>query len=219
MSQLEEMDEGLEQTAPVWAVFGDLMTGLLGAFVLVLLGVLVVQMDLVDHLQLEVQKRQVEEQRRMTLEKALAGPLASGRVTLNNGRIGISGSVLFPFNSDQLRPEGRALLKSLVQPLKVYLAERDEMLMVSGFTDDRPIQEGNRRFADNLELSAQRALTVTRALVEEGMPSSLTFAAAFGAEQPVASNASEAGRVLNRRVEMAPVPKSAPAADARDPRS
>ena len=219
MSRLEEMDEGLEQTAPVWAVFGDLMTGLLGAFVLVLLGVLVVQMDLVDHLQLEVQKRQAEEQRRMTLEKALAGPLASGRVTLNNGRIGISGSVLFPFNSDQLRPEGRALLKSLVQPLKVYLAERDEMLMVSDFTDDRPIQEGNRRFADNLELSAQRALTVTRALVDEGMPSSLTFAAAFGAEQPVASNASEAGRVLNRRVEMAPVPKSAPAADARNPRS
>ena len=69
MSRLEEMDEGLEQTAPVWAVFGDLMTGLLGAFVLVLLGVLVVQMDLVDHLQLEVQKRQAEEQRRMTLEK------------------------------------------------------------------------------------------------------------------------------------------------------
>lgn len=218
MSHLEEMDEGLEQTAPVWAVFGDLMTGLLGAFVLVLLGVLVVQMDLVDHLQVEVQKRQAEEQRRMTLEKALAGPLASGRVTLNNGRIGISGSVLFPFNSDQLRPEGRALLKSLVQPLKVYLAERDEMLMVSGFTDDRPIQEGNRRFADNLELSAQRALTVTRALVDEGMPSSLTFAAAFGAEQPVASNASEAGRVLNRRVEMAPVPKSAPTADAHDKR-
>ena len=224
MSQLEEMDEGLEQTAPVWAVFGDLMTGLLGAFVLVLLGVLVVQMDLVDHLQVEVQKRQVEERRRISLEKALAGPLAAGRVTLNNGRIGISGSVLFPFNSDQLRPEGRALLKSLVQPLKVYLAERDEMLMVSGFTDDRPIQEGNRRFADNLELSAQRALTVTRALVDEGMPSSQTFAAAFGAEQPVASNANEAGRVLNRRVEMAPVPKSAPApapaavTDGRDPR-
>lgn len=219
MSPLEEMDEGLEQTAPVWAVFGDLMTGLLGAFVLVLLGVLVVQMDLVDHLQVEVQKRQLEERRRISLEKALAGPLAAGRVTLNNGRIGISGSVLFPFNSDQLRPEGRALLKSLVQPLKVYLAERDEMLMVSGFTDDRPIQEGNRRFADNLELSAQRALTVTRALVDEGMPSSQTFAAAFGAEQPVASNASEAGRVLNRRVEMAPVPKSAPAPapDSRDP--
>ncbi|MFZ4288136.1 OmpA family protein [Variovorax sp. HJSM1_2] len=202
-------DDGLEQTAPVWAVFGDLMAGLLGAFVLVLVGVLVVQMDLVSNLQAEVQKRQVEEQRRMALEKALAIPLASGRVTLNNGRIGISGNVLFPLNSDQLRPDGRQLLKSLVPALQAYLGERDDMLMVSGFTDDKPIQEGNRRFTDNLELSAQRALTVSRAMIEEGMPASRVFAAAFGAEQPVASNTSEQGRTLNRRVEMAPVPRSA----------
>ena len=144
----------------------------------------------------------------MALEKALAAPLAAGRVTLRDGRIGISGSVLFAVNSDQLRPEGRALLQSLVQPLRVYLGERNEMLMVSGFTDDKRIQEGNRRFEDNLELSAQRALTVTRALIEEGMPSSQVFAAAFGAEQPVAPNSSEDGRALNRRVEMAPVPRA-----------
>ena len=209
MSFLDEREDGIEQTAPVWAVFGDLMSGLLGAFVLILVGVLVVQMDLMANLEAEVEKRRVEEKRRIALEKALAVPLASGRVTLNNGRIGISGSVLFPVNSDQLRPDGRLLLKSLVPPLQVYLGERDEMMMVSGFTDDKPVHEGNQRFADNLELSAQRALTVTRALIEEGMPSSRVFAAAFGAEQPVATNANEKGRALNRRVEMAPVPKSA----------
>ncbi|MDI1261256.1 OmpA family protein [Aquabacterium sp.] len=209
MSELDDAGNGLEDTAPVWAVFGDLMAGLLGAFVLILVGVLVVQMDLVANLQSEVHKRQVEEKRRIALEKALAIPLATGRVTLNNGRIGISGSVLFPVNSDQLRPEGRQLLKGLVQPLLVYLGERDEMLMVSGFTDDKGIRDSaGKRFADNLELSAQRALTVTRALMEEGMPSSRVFAAAFGPEQPVASNADEKGRALNRRVEMAPVPKS-----------
>jgi flagellar motor protein MotB len=93
----------------------------------------------------------------------------------------------------------------------VYLGERHEMLMVSGFTDDKPLREGNRRYADNLELSAQRALTVTRALIAEGMPSAQVFAAAFGAEQPVASNGSEQGRALNRRVEMAPVPRTGPA--------
>lgn len=215
MMELDDSDAGAQQAAPVWAVFGDLMSGLVGAFVLVLVGVLVVQMDLVASLQAEVAKRRTEEQRRIALEKALAIPLASGRVTLNDGRIGISGSVLFPVNSDQLRPEGQQLLRSLVHPLRVYLGERGELLMVSGFTDDRRIQEGNRRFADNLELSAQRALTVTRALIEEGMPSSQVFAAAFGAEQPVASNASESGRALNRRVEMAPVPRSSAAAGER----
>ena len=215
MSELDEA--GASEAAPVWTVFGDLMSGLLGAFVLILIGVLVTQMDLVASLKSEVEKRRIEEQRRMALEHALAVPLAAGRITLNDGRIGISGSVLFATNSDQLRPEGRQLLKTLVQPLRVYLGERHEMLMVSGFTDDRPVHEGNRRFADNLELSAQRALTVTRALVEEGMPRAQVFAAAFGPEQPVASNASEAGRARNRRVEMAPVPRaqSAAAAEAR----
>jgi flagellar motor protein MotB len=208
---MDEVDASIEHTAPVWAVFGDLMSGLLGAFVLILVGVLGVQMELASSLEAEVQKRQAEEQRRQALEKALAIPLASGRVTLNNGRIGISGSVLFALNSDQLQPEGRQLLKSLAAPLGAYLGARDEMLMVSGFTDDRPVLGSNRQFADNWELSAQRALTVTRAMIDEGIPSSSIFAAAFGPEQPVASNADGEGRSRNRRVEMAPVPKSAKA--------
>ncbi|MCC2674417.1 MAG: chemotaxis protein motility protein-like protein [Ramlibacter sp.] len=211
-----ELDDGdaSAPVAPVWAVFGDLMSVLLGAFVLVLVGTLVVQMDLVTSLQAEVEKRRIEEQRRMALEKALAVPLASGRITVRDGRIGISGSVLFAVNSDELRPEGEQLLRSLVEPLRVYLGERNELLMVSGFTDDRPLRESNRRFADNLELSAQRALTVTRALIAQGMPSSQVFAAAFGPEQAVAPNADEAGRALNRRVEMAPVPRNAAALGA-----
>ncbi|HTH09016.1 MAG TPA: OmpA family protein [Acidovorax sp.] len=213
----DTLDDASEQTAPAWAVFGDLMAGLLGAFVLILVGVLVVQIDLVASLKQEVEKRQMEEKRRMALEKALAVPLASGRVTLHQGRIGISGSVLFAAGSAELRPEGRQLLKSLVLPLQVYLKERDEMLMVSGFTDNTSLVQGrHQRFADNLELSAQRALTVTRALIEEEMPSSQVFAAAFGAEQPVADNADEKGRAQNRRVEMAPVPRAASAKPARD---
>ena len=203
---VDDVDAGMEHTAPVWAVFGDLMSGLLGAFVLILVGVVAVQMDLTLHLQDEVKKRQIEEQRRTSLEKALAIPLATGRITLNNGRIGISGQVLFALNSDQLQPEGRRLLTSLVPPLRAYLTAREELLMVSGFTDDRSIRGG--RFADNWELSAQRALTVTRTLIEEGMPSSMVFAAAFGAEQPVKPNTDDAARAQNRRVEMAPVPKT-----------
>jgi flagellar motor protein MotB len=214
----EDIDGGLEPSVPVWAVFGDLMSGLVGAFVLILVGALGMQLDLAAKLEAEVQQRQVETQRREALEQALAGPLAAGRVTLNNGRIGISGSVLFAFNSADLQPEGKQLLKSLAAPVAAYLRARDEVLMVSGFTDDRQMRQtkdGNRPFADNWELSAQRALTVTRALIEEGVPSSSVFAAAFGSEQAVASNADAEGRSKNRRVEMAPTPRQSNASAKR----
>jgi len=209
MHALGDDDAGYEASAPVWAVFGDLMAGLLGAFVLILVLVIGVQLELASQLETAVQQRQAEQLRRQTLEQALAGPLASGRVTLVDGRIGISGSVLFAQNSDQLQPEGQQLLKSLAAPLAGYLRARDELLMVSGFTDNRLLREGNRAFADNWELSAQRALTVTRALIEAGVPAAQVFAAAFGPEQPVAANTDAAGRARNRRVEMAPVPRVA----------
>ncbi|MHA7682516.1 OmpA family protein [Cupriavidus sp. PET2-C1] len=203
----EEIDAGVEPAVPIWAVFGDLMSVLLGAFVLILVSVIGVQLELSTRLEEEVKQRQVEKHRREALEQALAGPLAAGRVTLVNGRIGIKGSVLFALNSDQLQPEGREVLKSLAAPLSAYLQAREEILMVSGFTDDRQMREANRRFADNWELSAQRALTVTRALIDEGVPPSSVFAAAFGAEQPVTSNANDEGRAKNRRVEIAPIPR------------
>ena len=203
----EDIDGGAEVIAPIWPAFADLMSALLGAFVLILVCVIGVQLELSTRLEQEVKQRQMETQRRKTLEQALAGPLAAGRVTLVNGRIGINGSVLFALNSDQLQPEGREVLKSLAGPLSAYLRASDQILMVSGFTDDRQVRGANRGFADNWELSAQRALTVTRALIEEGIPSSSVFAAAFGSGQPVGSNTDEAGRARNRRVEIAPVPR------------
>ncbi len=201
----DSLDTGVESSTPVWAAFGDLMSVLLGAFVLILLGVIAMQLQLETRLE-------AEQQRRQTLEQALAAPLAAGRITLVDGRIGIRGNVLFALNSDQLQPEGQELLRSLAAPLSDYLRANDEILMISGFTDDRPIHDGNRRFADNWELSAQRALTVTRTLVDEGMPATSVFAAAFGSEQPVDSNDTEEGRARNRRVEMAPVPRRSQAA-------
>ncbi|MFT7721245.1 MAG: OmpA family protein [Roseateles sp.] len=208
------MDEPLEIEqddlgAPAWAAFGDLMAGVLGAFVLVLAAALVGQLDLAGRLEAEVQQRQAEQARREALERALAGPLADGRITLVEGRIGISGAVLFATGSDQLHADGRALLKSLATPLRTYLAQRDEVLMVSGFTDDRGLVAGRGapKFADNWELSAQRALNVARALMAEGLPPDAVFAAAFGPQRPVASNGDAAGRALNRRVEIAPTPR------------
>jgi flagellar motor protein MotB len=209
-----DLDAGAESAVPVWAVFGDLMAGLLGAFVLILLCALGAQQELSSRLEDEVNRHRAESLRLHDLERALAVPLAAGRVTLDHGRIGISGSVLFAFNAADLQPEGRQLLKSLAAPLAGYLRSTDQMLMVSGFTDDRQVRDGNRRFADNWELSAQRALTVTRALIEEGVPAPAIFAAAFGAQQPVASHDGSEGRSRNRRVEMAPTPRPKATGDA-----
>ena len=215
-----DLDSSIDDQAgtalPVWAAFGDLMSVLLGAFVLILVGVIALQLQLQIKLDEEIAQRKVETQRRQTLEQALAGPLASGRITLVDGRIGIRGNVLFALNSDQLQTEGRDLLKSLARPLAEYLRARDEALMISGFTDNRQVSGSNDKYADNWELSAQRALTVTRALIAEGLPAESVFAAAFGAQQPVGSNADEAGRASNRRVEMAPVPRLKPVPQAAD---
>lgn len=193
---------------PVWAVFGDLMAALVGIFVLVLVWTLGLQVELSRSLEEEVALRQSEQERREQLERALSDPLAQGRITLRDGRIGISGQLLFALNSAELQEEGRELIVSLVEPLQAWLGQREELLMVSGFTDDLPIQEGNSRFADNWELSAQRALTVTRELIAAGMPRELVFAAAFAEQQPVVANTDADSRARNRRVEMAPVPRS-----------
>lgn len=203
----EDIDGGFEG-APVWTAFGDLMSALLGAFVLILVGVIGMQLELSGKLEQALRQSKLETQRRESLEKALAIPLAAGRVTLVNGHIGIAGNVLFAHNSAQLQPEGKVLLKSLAAPLSAYLNANDQVLMVSGFADDQQVLAGNRRFADNWDLSAQRALTVMRELIADDVPANAVFAAAFGSELPVSSNADDAGRAKNRRVEIAPVPRA-----------
>ena len=203
----DEIEFDAESSATTWAAFGDLMSVLLGAFVLILASVIGIQLLLHNRLDEEVKQRQAQTAKLKTLEQALAAPMAAGRITVIDGRIGISGSVLFALNSDQLQPEGRELLQSIAGPLREYLHAREEILMVSGFTDNQPVRVANARFADNLELSAARALIVTRTLIADGVPSASVFAAAFGAEQPVSPNDDEAGRAKNRRVEIAPIPR------------
>ena len=202
-----EGGEGLD-SAPVWMAVGDLMAGMLGLFVMFLLWTLVLQADMAADLAAEKQARTEVTQRLDTLEQVLAGPLAAGRISVVNGRIGIRGNVLFDINSAALTAEGEALLVELAAPLDKYLRGRDEIVMVSGFTDDQPIHTRYGPFQDNWELSAQRALTVTRALVTAGLAPQRLFAAGFGEHHPSVPNADAASRARNRRVEIVPVPRS-----------
>jgi flagellar motor protein MotB len=201
-------EDGIE-SAPIWPAFGDLMACLFGMFVLFFVWTVSLEATLARDLADERTGRAAESARREALERALAGPLAEGRITLVDGRIGIRGSVLFALNSAELRDEGAQVLRDIAGPLRAYLAERGELVMVSGFTDDLAIHGGAGGFRDNWELSTQRALTVTRALEADGMPREQLFAAGFGDSHPIAPNTSAENRAKNRRVEIAPVPRAA----------
>ena len=111
----------------------------------------------------------------------------------------------------------KGALEYLVKPLQAYLDEHDELLMVSGFTDDLPIHRGNRRYQDNWGLSAQRALTVTRTLIDQGLPNDRVFAAAFGPHHPAVPNDDAEARARNRRVEISTVPRSSAAQPQTEP--
>jgi chemotaxis protein MotB len=73
---------------------------------------------------------------------------------------------------------------------------------VVGHTDTDPIKATKDKWKDNLELSAQRALTVVRYLIKRGIPEKNIRAVGCGAARPVASNATPSGKAKNRRVEI-----------------
>ena len=201
-------DSGVEydSSASIWPAFGDLMACLFGLFVLFFTWMIMSQVALNADLLSERQTREATEARLSALQSALSGPLNSGQITLVNDRIGIQGSLLFESNEAELRDEGQSLIAQLAPPLRRYLMERNVALMVSGYTDNRAVS-GNGAFVDNWELSAQRALTVTRALIRAGIPAHWVIAAGFGEHHPVAPNDSEANMAQNRRVEISPVPR------------
>lgn len=201
-----ESDDGA--SLPVFVAFSDLLGCVLGIFVMFFVWAVGFELDMAGKLDRERAERESAVDRLNELESALAGPLSKGLITFVDGAIGIRGSVLFDLNSAELRSGGSGLLRELAQPLANYLEAHDELLMVSGFTDDLPIRVGPQtQFRDNWELSVQRSVTVVRALIDAGVPEEALFAAGFGQHHPVVVNDSELNRAKNRRVELAPVPR------------
>ena len=74
------------------------------------------------------------------------------------------------------------------------------VLQVEGHTDDIPIRAG--RFADNWDLSTERALSVVRFLASQGVPANRLAATGYGEFQPLASGDTDDARRRNRRIEL-----------------
>src|SRR4030043_209544 len=77
-----------------------------------------------------------------------------------------------------------------------------KMIDVVGHTDTDPIRKTKDKWEDNWELSAERALTVTRYLIQRGLPEDKIRAVGCGESRPLASNANATGKAKNRRVEI-----------------
>jgi chemotaxis protein MotB len=76
----------------------------------------------------------------------------------------------------------------------------NNLVDVVGHTDTDPIKKS--KWKDNLELSAQRALTVVRYLIGRGVDEKRIRAVGCGPARPVASNSTAGGKSKNRRVEI-----------------
>ena len=81
---------------------------------------------------------------------------------------------------------------------------------VAGHTDDRASDEYN------LQLSQSRAASVVAALRQRGVPVDRLASAGYGESRPIADNATEEGRQLNRRVEFVPLEAQAIEMPCRD---
>lgn len=77
-----------------------------------------------------------------------------------------------------------------------------KMVDIVGHTDTDPIRKTKDQWKDNWDLSAGRALTVLRYLVDRGLPKDQIRAVACGESRPVASNSTASGKAKNRRVEI-----------------
>jgi flagellar motor protein MotB len=189
-----------------WPPFVDALALVLAAFVLLMLVALVAQQALVKRLRArddEVAGLRAEKAR---IERRLRALASIGMVEVDEGKVILQGEVLFDSGSDQLRPEGRAFLERLAPQLGGLLAaERDQMVLIGGHTDDRPLR-GNAAFPSNWELSTARAVAVTRVLMGAGLPARRIVASGFGAEHPRVPNVDEASRRKNRRIEVLLVP-------------
>ncbi len=109
----------------------------------------------------------------------------------------LTDDLLFPSGQATLDAQSYALLGEIGQLLNI---DETHPISVEGNTDNVPIHSS--QFSSNWELSTARASAVVEFLAEHGVAEHRLTASGNADQQPVASNATEAGRARNRRVEI-----------------
>lgn len=148
----------------------------------------------------EAQLRQQERMQSIARDimAAFAPLVDNGQVRITQSergvRVEINASVLFARGEATLQEDSSKALRAVGDVLK----NEDYAIQVEGHTDDIPITSA--RFPSNWELSAVRASSVVRLLIDRGVGATRLTALGYGENRPVESNDSEEGRARNRRV-------------------
>ncbi|MDM7944356.1 MAG: OmpA family protein [Hydrogenophaga sp.] len=140
----------------------------------------------------------VEAQRQAAMAQERSRMLEARMAELNakqtpRGTVVTLGDVLFDVDRSALRPGGLRMVDQLAEVLK---SDPQRTVLVEGFTDSTGAD------AYNQTLSTERADAVRVALMSRGIASSRVASQGYGKAHPVGSNASAAGRQMNRRVEI-----------------
>ena len=145
-------------------------------------------------------RRQIEELNRTPADATgfgegydVAFDPAAGTITVT-----LANTILFASGKAALKSATSAELDHILSVLKSKYGGRE--IDVVGHTDTDPIKKSE--WKDNWELSAQRALSVTRYLIDRGISDDKVRASGCGPARPVASNTTSAGKTRNRRVEI-----------------
>jgi chemotaxis protein MotB len=132
------------------------------------------------------------------VEKAMAPLIERDLVTVTRKarwvEVEIKTDILFTSGSADIQSESVVILERIAGILKPLPSP----IRVEGHTDNRPIH--TMQFPSNWELSGARAARIVRLFESLGIAPSRMTVAGQGEYQPVADNATEAGRNRNRRV-------------------
>jgi chemotaxis protein MotB len=162
----------------------------------------------------ELQKAKEEKVKEVsgTYEQLLANmknEISQGQVTISELKgkltVNMEAAILFDSGKADVKPEGLEILHKMVDTLK---SVKGKAIRIEGHTDNVQITGVlARTFPTNWELSAARALNVTRFLQEQGIDPLNLSATAFAEHKPVADNGTKEGKAKNRRIEITLVAK------------
>lgn len=143
------------------------------------------------------------------LMQEMKGEIAQGQVAITELKgkltVDVLDKILFASGEAEVKPEGLAVLQRVIDILKNV---KDKAIRIEGHTDNVKIGGAlARKYATNWELSAARAINVTRYIQKQGIDPALLASVAYGEYKPVADNSTSEGRAKNRRIAIILQPK------------